>query len=138
MRHRYKVKQKNSPLHIQTVTGLNKWVAVWLTGGVCIFYTSLGGLKAVVWTDTFQISIMLSGFIAIIIKGSLDYGGFSNISQSYREGGRYVYDEFMADPRYRHTVWSIVVGGVVGANSYCVSQSFIQRLLACKNKKNVN
>lgn len=42
---------------LQTVTGLNKWAAVWLTGGVCIFYTSLGGLKAVVWTDTFQVTI---------------------------------------------------------------------------------
>ena len=40
---------------LETVTGLNKWAAVWLTGGVCIFYTSLGGLKAVVWTDTFQV-----------------------------------------------------------------------------------
>ena len=49
------VQSKISPLHIQTVTGMNKWVAVWLTGGVCIFYTSLGGLNAVVWTDTFQV-----------------------------------------------------------------------------------
>jgi len=43
---------------LETVTGLNKWAAVWLTGGVCIFYTSLGGLKAVVWTDTFQVFII--------------------------------------------------------------------------------
>ena len=80
---------------------------------------------------------MLSGFIAIIIKGSLDYGGFSYISESYRESGRYVWAEFMPDPRYRHTVWSILIGGLVGANGFCVSQSFIQRLLACKNQKNV-
>ena len=54
---------------LETVTGLDKWAAVWLTGGVCIFYTSIGGLKAVVWTDSFQIFVMLSGFIAITIKG---------------------------------------------------------------------
>ena len=53
---------------LETVTGLDKWVSVWLTGGICIFYTSIGGLKAVVWTDSFQIFVMLSGFIAITIK----------------------------------------------------------------------
>jgi len=52
-------------LALETVTGLDRWAAVWITGGVAIFYTSIGGLKAVVWTDTFQISMIISGFLAI-------------------------------------------------------------------------
>jgi len=44
---------------LETATGLDRWTAVWLTGGVCIFYTSIGGLKAVVWTDTFQVTRLL-------------------------------------------------------------------------------
>ena len=82
---------------------------------------------------------MLSGFIAIIVKGSIDHGGFSNISDAYREGGRNVWAEFQGDPRYRLTVWSILIGGILGGSGsvYCCSQSFIQRMLACKNQKNV-
>ena len=96
---------------LETVTGLSKWAAVWLIGGICVFYTSLGkvliieksfkawietngneitfqiisrdilkfnlnfcwsGLKAVVWTDTFQIFVMLSGFVAMIVKAWLN------------------------------------------------------------------
>ena len=57
-------------LALETVTGLGKWASVWLTGTICIFYTSIGGLKAVVWTDTIQLFIMMSGFLGIIIKGS--------------------------------------------------------------------
>ena len=57
-------------LALETVTGLGKWASVWLTGTICIFYTSIGGLKAVVWTDTIQLFIMMSGFLGLIIKGS--------------------------------------------------------------------
>ena len=30
---------------VETATNIDRWVGVWLTGAVCIFYTSLGGLK---------------------------------------------------------------------------------------------
>ena len=56
-------------LALEAVSGLNVWAGVWLTGGVCIFYTALGGLKAVVWTDSFQIVCMFGGLFAIIGKG---------------------------------------------------------------------
>lgn len=35
-----------------------------------------GGLKAVVWTDTFQILIMLLGIIIVLIIGISKIGGF--------------------------------------------------------------
>ena len=34
-----------------------------------------GGLKAVLWTDVFQVSIMLAGLLAVIIEGSMRLGG---------------------------------------------------------------
>jgi len=82
---------------------------------------------------------MLGGFISIIIKGSVDHGGFSEIIQTYRDGNRNVWGDFEGDPRYRHTFWSILIGGVIGGsgNAYCTSQSFVQRMLACKNQRNV-
>ena len=54
----------------------------------------------------------------------------------YRLGGRNVWNEFMADPRYRHTFWSILFGGVFGnwGNCWCSHQSMVQRMLACRNK----
>ena len=38
-----------------------------------------GGMKAVMWTDVVQICFMFTGIIAVIIKGSVDHGGFNNI-----------------------------------------------------------
>ena len=51
------------PSALETVTGLGKWASVWLTGLICIFYTSIGGLKAVVWTDSLQAVINIVLFI---------------------------------------------------------------------------
>ena len=45
-------------------------------------------MKAVIWTDTFQIVIMFLGLFAIIIKGSYDHGGFGNIWDMMEEGER--------------------------------------------------
>lgn len=36
-------------------------------------------MKAVMWTDTFQVVMMFAGLIAILVKGSIDHGGFGNI-----------------------------------------------------------
>lgn len=33
-------------------------------------------LRATVWIDTFQIMIMFSGLTILLIKGSIDIGGF--------------------------------------------------------------
>ena len=51
-----------------------------MTALVCIFYTTLGGLKAVIWTDVFQYLFMYVGFIAII-----SYGVTNNQFGSYSE-----------------------------------------------------
>jgi len=36
-------------------------------------------MKAVMWTDVVQICFMFAGIVTVIIKGSIDHGGFSSI-----------------------------------------------------------
>uniref|UniRef100_A0A182MWV9 Uncharacterized protein n=1 Tax=Anopheles culicifacies TaxID=139723 RepID=A0A182MWV9_9DIPT len=45
---------------LSEATGLNKYIAVVLIYSVCIFYSSQGGMKAVVIADTFQLSYVSS------------------------------------------------------------------------------
>ena len=54
--------------------GMSLWGAVIGTGAVCTIYTTLGGMKAVIWTSVFQALVMLAGFIAVIIYGLSDKG----------------------------------------------------------------
>lgn len=45
-------------------------------------------MKAVMWTDAFQMVMMFAGLIAILVKGSIDNGGFQNIFRYLAEGQR--------------------------------------------------
>lgn len=45
-------------------------------------------MKAVMWTDVFQICIMFAGLFAVLIKGSVDQGGFAQIWKYLEDGDR--------------------------------------------------
>lgn len=45
-------------------------------------------MKAVMWTDLLQIIIMFAGMISIVIKGSIDAGGFGNVWEIAKKGDR--------------------------------------------------
>ncbi|XP_029598516.1 sodium-coupled monocarboxylate transporter 1-like [Salmo trutta] len=81
-----------------TVTGMGLWGAVISTGVVCTFYCTMGGLKAVVWTDVFQVGIMLAGFLSVIIRAVDLQGGVSNILNHAEFGGRLNFWDFDASP----------------------------------------
>jgi Na+/proline symporter len=49
-------------LALNAVVEFPIWIAVVAMGISCAIYTSIGGLKAVVWTDCFQMVIMVGNF----------------------------------------------------------------------------
>ncbi|XP_056425376.1 sodium-coupled monocarboxylate transporter 1-like isoform X1 [Hyla sarda] len=122
-------------LALNQVSGFNLWGAMITTGLVCTFYCSLGGLKAVIWTDAFQIIIMLAGFIAVIIRGVVVQGGIRTIISDSYYGGRLNFWDFDPHPLRRHTFWTIVIGGTfLWTGIYGVNQSQVQRYIACKSR----
>uniref|UniRef100_A0A7N8YIH1 Solute carrier family 5 member 8, like n=1 Tax=Mastacembelus armatus TaxID=205130 RepID=A0A7N8YIH1_9TELE len=115
------------------VTGLDLWGVLVATGVVCIFYCTLGGLKAVIWTDVLQMVVMLAGFVAVIARGAILQGGLTKIWEDAREGGRLNAFDFDPDPLKRHTFWTIVIGGsIMWTSIYSINQSQVQRYISCK------
>ena len=45
-------------------------------------------MKAVLWADTLQTTIMLAGLIAVIIQGNIKMGGFHNVWKIGQQAGR--------------------------------------------------
>ncbi|XP_033619391.1 sodium-coupled monocarboxylate transporter 1 [Fukomys damarensis] len=122
-------------LALNQVTGLDRWGAVVATGVVCTFYCTLGGLKAVVWTDVFQVGIMVAGFASVIIQAALIQGGIGRILNDAYSGGRLNFWNFNPNPLQRHTFWTIIIGGTFTWTSiYGVNQSQVQRYIACKSR----
>uniref|UniRef100_A0A8C6J1C0 Uncharacterized protein n=1 Tax=Melopsittacus undulatus TaxID=13146 RepID=A0A8C6J1C0_MELUD len=119
-----------------TVTGFDLWGSVIATGIVCTFYCTLGGLKAVVWTDAFQMIVMVVGFTTVLIRGTTLNGGSTKIWEVAYEGSRLNIFDFDVDPLRRHTFWTIVIGGTfTWLGLYGVNQSTIQRCISCKSEK---
>lgn len=75
-------------LALETVTGISMNYAILLIGGVCSFYSIIGGLKAVLFTDAFQSILMFAAVLIVVISGLIYAGGFGEIFRVANEGGR--------------------------------------------------
>ncbi|XP_043985778.1 sodium/iodide cotransporter [Gambusia affinis] len=123
-------------LILYQAAGLSIWVSLFSTGIICTMYTTLGGMRAVVWTDVFQIVVMLSGFVAIFIQGTILVGGPAQVLEIASNKSRLNFNDFDVDPRKRYTFWSLSVGGsMVWLSMYGVNQAQVQRYISCRSEK---
>ncbi|XP_046364591.2 sodium-dependent multivitamin transporter-like [Haliotis rufescens] len=123
-------------LAVSQVMDVSTEVSIVVVGVVCTFYTAVGGLKAVMWTDTFQMVVIFAGLLAIIIRGSIEVGGWDNIMAAAREADKLRLDNFDPSPFVRYTFWSLIVGGFFSSLTiYGSSQAMIQRYLSMKSTK---
>ena len=53
----------------------------------------MGGLKAVVWTDVFQMVVVYAGLFVMVFRGAFLFGGFDEIWQTATEGLRINLDQ---------------------------------------------
>ncbi|XP_030574929.1 solute carrier family 5 member 6 isoform X1 [Archocentrus centrarchus] len=121
---------------LNTVTGFELWGAVLATGLVCTLYTTLGGLKAVIWTDVFQTVVMFAGQLAVIVVGVQKTGGVADVWRKVWEGNRISGLDLNPDPTERHTFWTLAVGGVfLMLSLYGVNQAQVQRYLSSRTEK---
>lgn len=70
------------------VTSINIHMITPIVCVVCIFYTTIGGLKAVVWTDTLQFTVMVAAMVVVLYLGIKSAFGLQNIFRIAYEGGR--------------------------------------------------
>ena len=73
---------------ISLMVNMEKSVSIVLMCAIGTFYTCIGGIKAVIWTDVFQAASMFLCLLVIIFKGSYDLGGIGNVWHLNKEGGR--------------------------------------------------
>uniref|UniRef100_A0A8C3BPI1 Sodium-dependent multivitamin transporter n=1 Tax=Cairina moschata TaxID=8855 RepID=A0A8C3BPI1_CAIMO len=123
-------------LALNAVTGFDLWSAVLTIGLVCTLYTTLGGLKAVIWTDVFQTLVMFAGQLAVIVVGAQRVGGMAHVWRVAEQEGKISGIDLNPDPYVRHTFWTLAFGGVFMMLSlYGVNQAQVQRYLSSRNER---
>lgn len=83
---------------VVAVTGIKLWTTVCAISIVCTLYTSVGGIKAVVYTNAFQLVVMLIAMTVIVISGYAHLGGFNRVWKIAERGKRIHFTEFVAVP----------------------------------------
>ncbi|XP_022651549.1 sodium-coupled monocarboxylate transporter 2-like isoform X3 [Varroa destructor] len=115
-------------LAISSITGIKLWTTVCAISIVCTLYTSVGGIKAVVYTNAFQLVVMLIAMIVIVISGYAHLGGFNRVWKIAERGKRIHFTDFRFDPTVRHTVWGLVIGAAISnMGSYATNNMMVLR-----------
>lgn len=73
---------------LESVTGLDRLISILVVGLACTLYSSLGGMKAVLFTDLLQSMLMFLAVLSVVVFSAIQVGGFSEIFIRAREGER--------------------------------------------------
>lgn len=103
---------------------------------VCVFYTFVGGIKAVVHTDAWQTLVMFLSVLAVAILGTFYANGMEKLFDDAAKGERLVFTNINPSPYVRHTVWSVLIGGFSYWTSFnAVNQTMVQRYMSLPSLK---
>ncbi|HOI44455.1 MAG TPA: sodium:solute symporter [Candidatus Aminicenantes bacterium] len=116
----------------QTLLGIDFW-----TGALFILiftgiYTILGGMRAVVYTETLQTIVLIIGSVTVTIAGLIKLGGWQNFHALAGSG----HFNLFLPANHPEFPWPgmILAPPIVGLWYWCTDQYIVQRALAAKNE----
>lgn len=103
-----------------------------------VLYTSVGGIKGVIWTDVAQFFIMLAGIIATLVCAiRLVPGGFSEAWDIAGGTGRLRWINTDFDLTQRYVIWTLIPYGIVDyLGTKGVEQMNVQRFVSARSPFN--
>ncbi|XP_046560454.1 sodium-coupled monocarboxylate transporter 1-like [Haliotis rubra] len=122
-------------LALQTCAGIPLWMSIVIVGLVGTVYTSIGGIKSVVWTDVVQSVFMFGGMVLVIVLSMGRIGTLQEVWEINLHEERIQFNELSPDPRVRHSVWGICLGGFFNWYVNMFIQSTMQRMCAIRSMK---
>ena len=121
-------------LALAAITPLSEHQCILLMGGLSIVYCALGGLEAVVWTDTVQSFVLLGGALVslVVIVLRVD-GGVASLLATAAENGKFhlVNWDFSSGSFATTALWVVVLGGIAqNLVPYTSDMAVVQRYMA--------
>ncbi|WP_299396671.1 sodium/solute symporter [uncultured Gelidibacter sp.] len=123
-------------LAISIVTGIPVETSILIMGVLCVFYTTFGGIEAVVWTDVMQVVVLLGGSVLAVVWIML------HTETSFGEMITYASDRDkfnimnMELNFTESTFWVVFIGGLASAMvTQGTDQTIVQRYLTSSSIK---
>ncbi|MBJ7882127.1 sodium/solute symporter [Gelidibacter salicanalis] len=123
-------------LAISIVTGIPVEISILIMGVLCVFYTTFGGIEAVIWTDVMQVIVLLGGSVLavawIMLHTETSFGDMITYASER--------DKFnIANMNFNFTestFWVVFIGGLASAMvTQGTDQTIVQRYLTSSSVK---
>lgn len=118
---------------VSSLLGINFWVGALSTLVLTGIYTILGGMRAVVYTETIQAIVLVLGAGALTAIGLSHVGGWAELKAAVEPG----YFNMWRPPSDPEFPWPslFITSTIVGIWYWCTDQYIVQRALTAKNLK---
>ena len=125
-------------LALAAATPLSPAQSVLLMGVLSIIYCTMGGIEAVIWTDTLQTFVLLGGavFAVVLLLRGVD-GGWSGFLSTAADADKFRMANFHWDVTSTQlALWVVILGGI-GQNisSYTADQAVVQRYMTTPSQR---
>ena len=118
---------------LSIVFGMDEKVLILAIGLSATVYTALGGMRAVMWTEVWQMLIIFLGMLfclGAVVVGLPDSLSLGSALRIVGSTGRLATIDFNPDPKVTYTFWTGLLGGTFLMLSYFgCDQSQVQRYL---------
>jgi SSS family solute:Na+ symporter len=119
------------------VFGIEKWTCILLICGLTALYTVLGGLAAVVMTETIQAIVLILGAMLITAFAYAKVGGWTAMTSVLHNAHESVRLTVLRSPAVeKEFPWFAIFLGypVLGIWYWCADQTIVQRVLGAKDE----
>ncbi len=125
-------------LALSVATPLTPAQSVLLMGVLSIIYCTMGGIEAVIWTDTIQTFVLMGGavFAICFLIAGVD-GGVSGFLSTAVDADKFAIANFHWDVTSSQiALWVIVIGSIAqNVSSYTADQAVVQRYMTTADQK---
>jgi solute:Na+ symporter, SSS family len=117
---------------LQATLSMDLTFAVVLAGSIILAYTTMGGLKAVIYTDVLQFGVLFIGVLFIAVPlGLIEVGGLSGIREHFGRA-----PETAAMLRWDSIGWKTILGWFFAIFPvWFISIAAMQRIVAARDEK---
>lgn len=131
-----------SAVALEPATGWPVWLSILLVGVVSTLYTTMGGIKSVIWTDVIQFVVLFGGILLVLGYLASDHPeGMTGIWTYARDRGHtfnglWQRSFYSFDPYERLSLWVMIIYAVFTKLGYAgADQISIQRYLSTRSEK---
>ena len=119
------------------VFGIEKWTCILMICGLTALYTVLGGLAAVVMTETIQAIVLILGAVVITAFAYVKVGGWEAMASVLHSADESLRLSVLRSPAVeKEFPWFAIFLGypVLGIWYWCADQTIVQRVLGAKDE----